>query len=87
MRHVHSLPVRKVLFYLILHMQDQCTAADVGQFLVRLLQETGSWMLFLLIFSVMDQKVHFLLIDKLKSLCMYPKQIWTWKSITENICQ
>lgn len=37
-------------------MQDQCTATEVGQFLVRLLQDTDSWMLFLLIFSVMDLK-------------------------------
>lgn len=55
-RRVNSLPVRKVLFCLILHMQDQCTATEVGQFLVKLLQETDSWMLFLLIFSVMDLK-------------------------------
>lgn len=37
-------------------MQDQCTATEVSQFLLRLLQETDSWMLFLLIFSVMDLK-------------------------------
>lgn len=39
-KHVHSLPVRKVLFCLVLHVRDQCTATEVGQFLVRLLQET-----------------------------------------------
>lgn len=32
------------------------TAIEVGQFLVRLLQETDSWMLFLLISSVMGLK-------------------------------
>lgn len=37
-------------------MQDQCTAIEVGQFLVRLLQEADNWILFLLIFSVMDLK-------------------------------
>lgn len=53
---VHSFSVRKLLFCLILHMQDKCAATEVGQFLVRLLQGTDSWMLFLLICSVMGLK-------------------------------
>ena len=52
-----ALSNRKVLFLLILHMQDQCTDTEVIQFF----SETAArdfdiWMLFLLVFSGMDLK-------------------------------